>query len=559
MTTLPNSQADSRVATKDGHSNDAPMRILHVGNIANNAYNNAKVLVEAGIDCDVICYDYYHIMGCPEWEDADFVGTMSDHFKPDWSKVNLRGFQRPCWFAQGPRHFAIKYLIAKRLDQKKRSWFWWRLLSISQRRRRQITISVVRFVVRRFRSVKHFMRRCIDLIRNILHDIGKVNLSELNSSSSLTKVISVRLCIILQKILPRRKSKRTTSRQARINLFNHRVEELIERYDELFPDRPDRLTVEDFEDYRHLMPIWRKLFGFYDLIEAYSTDPILPMLAGVPYVAYEHGTIREIPFEENAVGRLTSLSYRLADAVVITNPDCVVAAQRLNVQNYRFIPHLIDRKYYDQSIRETGLLPAGVKKPYLFCPARHDWDIKGTHFLLHAFKDIAREHPDLQLVMSSWGTDLKKSRAWIRGHDLENRVTLVEPLHIHDLIRVVGQAEVLIDQFRYGVFGGIGPTALALGTPLVTHYDQTKSAWCMQPPPCHLAHDTPSCVEAIRDALKADPETTRIDTLEWMRQNYWHESVVHEHIAIFEDILHPDAHSLDTIEPKSETLERMVS
>ena len=535
------------------------MRILHVGNIANNAYNNAKVLVEAGIDCDVICYDYYHIMGCPEWEDADFVGTMSDHFKPDWSKVNLRGFRRPRWFAQGPRYLAIKYLIAKRRGQKMRSWLWWRLMSISQRRRRQWSIVAVRFAVRWLRSVKTRLLHFVTLHQRILGRINNAGLHQLDPSSNLTKVITVRLCLLLQKILPRRKSRRSASKRSRISQFNHRVGELIKRYDELFPDRPDRLTIEDFAGYRHVMPLWKKLFDGYDLIEAYSTDPILPMLAGVPYVAYEHGTLRDIPFKADAVGRLTSLSYRLADAVVITNPDCVEAAQKLNVQNYRFIPHLIDRKYYDPSIRETGSLPQGVKKPYLFCPARHDWDIKGTHFLLHAFQEIALEYPGLQLVMSSWGGDLEKSRAWIRERGLEDRVVLVEPLHIHDLIRVVGQAEVLIDQFRYGVFGGIGPTALALGTPLVTHYDQTKSAWCMQPPPCHLAHDAPSCVRAIRDALKVDPETTRLDTLEWMRQNYWHESVVHEHIAIFEDILHPDAHSLDTIDPKSETLERMVS
>ena len=33
-------------------------RVLHIGNIANNAYNNAKLLNDAGLDCDVICYDY---------------------------------------------------------------------------------------------------------------------------------------------------------------------------------------------------------------------------------------------------------------------------------------------------------------------------------------------------------------------------------------------------------------------------------------------------------------------------------------------------------------------
>ena len=47
-----------------------PLRVLHIGNVANNAYNNAKLLNRAGLDCDVICYDYYHMMSCPEWEDA---------------------------------------------------------------------------------------------------------------------------------------------------------------------------------------------------------------------------------------------------------------------------------------------------------------------------------------------------------------------------------------------------------------------------------------------------------------------------------------------------------
>ncbi|MBI3180432.1 MAG: hypothetical protein HYZ27_12270, partial [Deltaproteobacteria bacterium] len=48
------------------------MKVLHVGNIANNAYNNAKFLRRAGIDASVLVYDYTHVMGQPEWEDAEF-------------------------------------------------------------------------------------------------------------------------------------------------------------------------------------------------------------------------------------------------------------------------------------------------------------------------------------------------------------------------------------------------------------------------------------------------------------------------------------------------------
>ena len=71
-----------------------PLKILHIGNIANNAYHLAKILNEAGLACDVLCYNYYHVMGSPEWEDADFIGSV-DEWTPEWDSVNLQGFQRP--------------------------------------------------------------------------------------------------------------------------------------------------------------------------------------------------------------------------------------------------------------------------------------------------------------------------------------------------------------------------------------------------------------------------------------------------------------------------------
>ena len=114
---------------RNGH---AP-RVLHVGNIANNAYNNAKLLNAAGLDCDVICYDYYHIMGCPEWEDADFSGDLRSDFYPAWERLDLKKFRRPRWFAQGRRNTCIRYLIARRTGNRFHAWYAWKRLSIERR------------------------------------------------------------------------------------------------------------------------------------------------------------------------------------------------------------------------------------------------------------------------------------------------------------------------------------------------------------------------------------------------------------------------------------------
>ena len=394
--------------------------ILHIGNIANNAYNNAKVLNEAGFSCDVVAYDYYHIMGCPEWEDADFLGDIGDHFAPDWDQVDLRGFSRPSWFAQGPLDDCMEYLSALRSDPVRAMALWRRL---ARRRRahalsRSDDVGALRYLfLKRDRILPKLRTVGMELFRHSLEPMGRLG-------QFLLGPWERRFGGAAHAGVEARSGGAGDGKDAYD--FDRRVRQLIERYDQLFPEREDRLEAVDFEPWRYVMPRWRSLFAHYDLIEAYSTDPLLPMLAGFrPYVAYEHGTIREIPFEPTAIGRLTALSYALADEVIITNPDCVEAARKLGVQRYRFVPHLIDRKYHDPAVGSSGQLPAGVREPYVFCPARHDFKEKGSDILVRAFAEVARDRPDLQLVTPSWGVDLDRSKDLMRELGIGDRVALI--------------------------------------------------------------------------------------------------------------------------------------
>lgn len=91
-----------------------PLRVLHIGNIANNAYNNAVIQRQYGIEAEVLSYNYYHIMSCPEWEDARFRGHVDPNY-PDWWSTNLKGWRRPDWFVQGPLAECLQYLRMRRL------------------------------------------------------------------------------------------------------------------------------------------------------------------------------------------------------------------------------------------------------------------------------------------------------------------------------------------------------------------------------------------------------------------------------------------------------------
>src|SRR5688500_2714552 len=73
-------------------------RILHLGNIVNNGYLNAKFLRRAGWIADSVSIDYRHVQAQPEWEDVAFVNPGLDHFDPDWDRVDLGDYRRVEWF-----------------------------------------------------------------------------------------------------------------------------------------------------------------------------------------------------------------------------------------------------------------------------------------------------------------------------------------------------------------------------------------------------------------------------------------------------------------------------
>ena len=71
------------------------MRVLHVGNVANNAYLNAKLQRRAGIEADALC-DEWHVFAQPEWDETDLAGVIEpeEQLAPHAAAV---GWTRPKW------------------------------------------------------------------------------------------------------------------------------------------------------------------------------------------------------------------------------------------------------------------------------------------------------------------------------------------------------------------------------------------------------------------------------------------------------------------------------
>jgi len=435
------------------YARGAVVRILHVGNIANNAYNNAKFLRRKGIEADVLCYDYTHVMAQPEWEDAAFE-AQPDEFHPQWDAMDLGGFQRPAWFLQAE-------LSSGRPGRAQRFKGQFRLERLL------------------FHQPALWMRAWAKYL-------------ECRKTGSLPRP---------------------------------RLLDVLFTY-------PKRKRFEQW-------------FEGHDLIQAYATEPIHAWMFAPdrPYIAFEHGTMREIPFEHSGRGRLLALAYRQAAKVVITNPDVITAARRLRLTNFQFIPHPVDEtKYRPRPTRVREQLVQRFQTDLVFfAPSRHNWVLKGNDLLIKAFARFRKAaHHIPILILTDWGQEVSRSRALIDALGLGTCVVWTPPLNKMKLIDYYNAADVVLDQFTLGVFGTVTPEAMACEKPVVLYFNRAVHEWCYaEMPPVISAKSEEEIFERLMELSKDPGYRAAVGqaSREWIVKHHGWELVADRQITIYRELL----------------------
>jgi glycosyltransferase involved in cell wall biosynthesis len=430
------------------------VRVLHLGNTANNGYLNAKLLRRAGVEADVLV-DEWHILSQPEWEDAPLEGSFEPYaslFEPALEA----GWRRPDWVLSFPDWDP---------EFRRQSW-------LGERAR---ILGSLPSLVREHRRL--------------------ASLNGVNSTGPLRLMDVVRASVWVTR--------------------------LSQSFGSL-----------------------SELFTRYDLVQAYSIDPILPLVteSSPPHIAFEHGTMREIPFEDSWLGRMLSLAYRRAATVVITNADVVLQARRLGIENCVFIPHPVDEtKYTPGSSLLRPELEADGADFVLLSPSRHDWEIKGSDRLLRGFAEFVRhDRPNAVLLLNEWGLEVDRSKALIRELDVVRNVRWLAPLPKLRLIDAYRAADVVLDQFLIGTFGAVAPEAMSCGRPVVMAFDAASHAWCFPVLPPVIDARTP---EEIRVALaRLAGNTAERDRIgcagrAWIEEHHSSRVVVERQLEIYENVL----------------------
>ncbi|MCO5090668.1 hypothetical protein [Bosea sp. (in: a-proteobacteria)] len=445
-----------------------PLRVLHIGNIANNGFNNARIQRAHGIAADVLSFDYYHIMATPEWEEASFDKAPADAFFPDWDAVDLKGYRRPRWFASGPLEDCCRYLAAEIQGDADADRLWQVLAR------------------ERFVRCSRSRKARLGLFR---------------------RKIGWKLAYERRKLDRRLGRNADVPERAALAAGGAGFEELNRVWQERRHGRPFPACRDDLDYYWERFTHFARLMPHYDVIQGYALDGIWPLLAGRRYCAYEHGTLRSLPFEDHPTGRMAALAFGLADQVLVTNLDCLAAADRLGIGAERIValPHAFD----DQRLRDFALAHRELAPPRerlrLFMPARQDWRdgdpnlSKGNDRFFRAVAGLAREGIACEIVAVRWGRDLGASEALIAELGLKAQVSWVDPMQKPELWRHYLTSHVVVDQFALPAFGGVTFEALALGRRVLTALDVAAAQrFFGEAPPLLVA----SSVEEITVALR---------------------------------------------------------
>ncbi len=473
--------------------------ILHIGNILNNGYLNCKFLRRHNINAHLLNLDYKHVQGQPEWEETRIRGVI-DHFNPDWSQHDLAGFQRPSWLYDISLS-DVSLLLAKFAQEAQSNT------------QTASTLSLTTSYRLKFRTLAHQLSH--KLRNNLKHQNTKLSnhaLTSLSVAKRFINAFSSRFQHAPKAIITKNSAQYYDS--------------LVADFSKLYPQfKP--LTLNDISDWELRSTVLAPLLRHFPLIQAYGIEPIYPLLGcpGLPFICFEHGTLRDFPYEDSARGRLYALSLQKAEHVFITNADVIRSAQRLGLQNYSFVPHPVDDQLYKPG---PSPLRRQLEEQHgcdyiLLGPARHHWKqcpkgmetswLKRNDILLNgvALFRAGRPAAKLLLILFEWGQEVELSKQLTRELGLADAVRW-EPISSKPvMVDFYNAADVVLDQFNDGIgtFGTVVPESMACAKPVILNYKEELHRWCYPELPPALNARTPEEVAAHLTVLWDRPETRK--------------------------------------------------
>jgi glycosyltransferase involved in cell wall biosynthesis len=230
----------------------------------------------------------------------------------------------------------------------------------------------------------------------------------------------------------------------------------------------------------------------YDFLFVHPPGGAYAWNIGRPFVVWDGGS-GNIIFDsskkqrqkDNLTHEIARRSYKKADWIFYNDIDVIYRSfsrMKWKHERYCYMPLPVDTELF----RPLPSVPFPTFTAYL--PTRQEVHNKGIDIILQGWRLFIQHVPDAQLLIAKFGSDVPITEFLIREYELTNNVMWVPLVKKPKLVELMNKADVVIDQARRGVLGGIADQALSCSKQVICAIHQPwYEEWLGEAPPVFSA------------------------------------------------------------------------
>jgi glycosyltransferase involved in cell wall biosynthesis len=274
--------------------------------------------------------------------------------------------------------------------------------------------------------------------------------------------------------------------------------------------------------------LWSKTFGVtYKILRAkgdvYHSNYLLQdcyvavRLGKKPIVGYALGSDLRTSLKHSLWGRVVRHNVKNCNKVLVSTPDILRVAKQFR-NDAEYLPPAVDTElfYPKPPIQHKG------KKKVLIA-SNSNWNVKGTDIAIRALSKLKDE---VETSIIRHGTDFNKTLSLASSLDLGLTVLPTTP---HENIReYYWNADIVVDQFKFGCAGMISLEAIACGRPAIAYVTSEYQEYQ------HFPVKDLASEEQIAEAIVEADDALWKKEYEYLMENHRPESVLKKLLAIYD-------------------------
>jgi glycosyltransferase involved in cell wall biosynthesis len=267
--------------------------------------------------------------------------------------------------------------------------------------------------------------------------------------------------------------------------------------------------------------IWRAEADIYHAHYLLQDCYLASILNKKPLIGHAHGSDLRETMKHFPLGRIVRSNLEKCGKVLVSTPDLVETARQYR-DDIQYLPDPVDTEFfYPKPLKKrNGKLKALIA-------SASDWAGKGTNIAIQAMAKLRNE---IDTYIVGYGKDFR--RTLTLAESLGLRMQVLSKVPHRNMNQYYWDSDLVIDQFRCGVFGLAALEAIACGRPAIAFVSSTYSEYE------NLPMKEVNSVERIIETIKNMGNISKFwdAQYKYFRENHDVTTIVAKALKIYEEL-----------------------